>query len=232
MNQENVCQTVKHWPKSERPRERLLAQGPRQLSDAELLAVLLRSGIRGKDVVQMSRELIAQAGGLRQLFRLGWPELRRVKGLGPAKIATLLAALELSRRQFKEEIIRKDVIKDPQAVFDYLYVTLGDCRKEIFKVLYLNKANQLIAEKDLFFGTVDEAAIHPREVVQSALEEHATAVILVHNHPSGRTEPSQEDMAITKKLKAACEVVGIKVLDHLIVGNRNYFSFNENHLMV
>jgi DNA repair protein RadC len=222
---------LKSWPEYERPRERIYEQGIEALSDAELLAILLRNGIKGKDAVALARELLAQFGGLRGLFAARWKELNKVKGLGPAKISTLLAAQEIARRKFKEEIVGKNVIQDPASVMNYLYHSLRDRKKEIFKVLFLNKANCILGERDLFEGTVDETAIHPREVIEAALDRRATALILVHNHPSGRIQPSEEDIAMTRKLQTSCDAVSIKILDHLIVGDNQYFSFKENHLL-
>ena len=226
-----VRKGIRSWPKSERPRERMREQGISALSDAELVAILLRNGIRGKDVVTLSRELIAQFGGLRGLLSVGWKELHQIKGLGPAKISAFLAASEISKRQLKEEIIGKNVIRDPQSVIEYLYSVLRDKKKEIFKIFYLNKANRIIGEEDLFQGTVDEAVIHPREVVKSALDRHATGLLFVHNHPSGRIQPSREDCEITKKLQSACSTVSVKILDHIIVGDNQYFSFSEHNLL-
>lgn len=223
--------TVKDWAENERPRERMKQLGAEALSDAELVAILLRSGMKGKDVISCARELIKTFGGLRGLGAAGWPQLSKIKGLGPAKISTLVAAGEIARRQLREEIPAADVIRDPEAVAAYLKNCLRDQKVEIFKVLFLNKANRVIAEEDMARGTVDEAAVHPREIVKAALEKHATAVILVHNHPSGRTDPSGEDRSITQKIKAACETVSVKVLDHIIVGGNQLFSFREHGLL-
>ena len=222
---------IQSWPDAERPRERLLQGGATQLSDAELVAVMLRSGVRGKDAVALGRELLARFGGLRGLLSADRESLLKVSGLGSAKSASLLAVAELSRRFLLEQVPGKNVIRDPQAVIDYLYAALRDRKREVFKVLFLNKANGMTGEADLFQGTVDEAAVHPREIVRAALERHATAVILVHNHPSGRVEPSPEDRTITQKIKAACETVSIRVLDHLIVGDNRHFSFREAGLL-
>ena len=222
---------IKSWPESERPRERLIKNGVSSLSDAELLAILLRSGIQGKDAITFARELLSQFGGLRGLLGVGWNELKQIKGLGQAKIATFLAATEIARRQLKQELVGKNFVRDPQSILDYLYSSLRDKKREVFKVLFLNKANRITGEQDLFEGTVDETAIHPREVVKAALERQATALILIHNHPSGRVEPSLEDREITRKLEAACNAVSIKVLDHIIVGDNQYFSFNEQGLL-
>lgn len=219
------------WPVSERPRERLLTKGASVLSDAELLAVLLRNGVKGKDAVSFARELLAKSGGLRSFLAQEVKTLKGEKGLGPAKIAALAAAGEIFRRTLREELIGKNVIRDPESVLNYLYASMRDRKKEVFKVLFLDKANRLIDEQDLFHGTVDEAAIHPREVVQAALDRHASAIILVHNHPSGRVDPSVEDREITRKLQSACASVDLKILDHIIIGGSRNFSFREQDLI-
>ncbi len=171
------------WPLEERPRERIFKQGAQALSDAELVALLLRNGVKGKDVLALARELLSQFGGIRGLFAEDNRSLFKVKGLGPAKVSTLLAVSEIAKRRQREEAIGKNVLRDPQAVISYLFSALRDQKREVFKVLFLNKANCVIAEKDLFHGTVDETAVHPREVVQAALDFHATGLILVHNWP-------------------------------------------------
>ena len=222
---------IKCWPQIERPRERLARHGPQALSDAELLAILLRNGIKNKDAVSFGRELLTGYGGLRGLLSLDYPELQKVKGLGPAKIAALLAATEIARRRLREEIIGKNFVRDPESVLNFFYSSMRDRKREVFKVIFLDKSNRIVDEEDLFEGTVDEAAIHPREVVKAALERHATALILVHNHPSGRIEPSPEDKEITRKLATACASVSVKVLDHIIIGDNQYFSFNERGLI-
>lgn len=220
-------QSLKSWPEKERPRERLLTKGPQALSDAELLAVILRSGRCGQDVLSLSRHVIETFGGLRGLGAANAPELRKIKGLGPAKVTALLAISEMNRRQLKENMTGRDVIRDPEAVLLYLKRCLQDKPVEVFKVLFLNKANAVLEEADLSTGTVDEAYVHPREIVKKALEFHAASILLVHNHPSGRTDPSPEDLHITRKIQNACESVSIKVLDHIIIGGDNYYSFRE-----
>ena len=222
---------IKSWPTSERPRERLNKHGVQSLSDAELLAILLRNGIQGKDAITLARELLNRFGGLRGLAKIEWADLAKIKGLGPAKISTFLAAAEMARRQLRQELIGTNFVRNPESVLDYLYSTLRDTKKEIFKVLFLNKANRILDEKDLFEGTVDETAVYPRELVKAALERHATSLILIHNHPSGRIEPSLEDREITRKLQTACNAVSIKILDHIIVGDNQYFSFNEHSML-
>lgn len=231
LTEQPIVNGIKAWPTKERPRERLMAGEASKLSDAELLALLLRSGIRGKDAVALGRELLSRFGGLRGLLQARPEQLKKITGLGTAKIAALLAVSELAERHLREEMPGRDVIRDPQTVVDYLYAALRDRKREVFKVLFLDKANRVVSECDLFIGTIDEAAVHPREVVKAALDRHATAVILVHNHPSGRVEPSPEDRRLTDKIKAACETVSIKVLDHLIVGDNQHFSFREAGLL-
>lgn len=224
--------SIKSWPKSERPRERMFANGVDTLSDAELVAILLRTGIKGKDAISLSRELLSRFGGLRGLLSVGIPEMKSVKGLGLAKITALLSAVEIARRQLKEEIVGKNFLRDPKAVMDYLYSAMRDRKKELFKVIYMNKANCIIAEETLFEGTVDETVVHPREVLKSALEKNATGIVLIHNHPSGRVQPSREDQELTRKIQGICHPVGIKVLDHIIVGDNQYFSFVEHNLLL
>ncbi|HXV27619.1 MAG TPA: DNA repair protein RadC, partial [bacterium] len=201
------------------------------LSDAELIALLLRNGVRGKDALGLARELLAEFGGIRGLFAVESKRLKTVKGLGPAKISSLLAVSEIGRRRLREEITGKPFLRDPQTVMSYLYASLRDKKKEVFKVLFLNKANCVVNDQDLFEGTLDETAVHLREIIKASLDHHASALILVHNHPSGRIEPSREDIEITRKIQNACQSVGIRILDHLIVGDNQYYSFSEQHLL-
>ena len=223
--------SVKFWPQSERPRERLLEQGASALSDADLIALLLRNGLPGQDVVAFSRDLLAKYGGLRGLLYSNRSELEQVKGLGKAKVASLLAVSELAKRSLREEVIGKNYVKAPDSVLAYLMSSMADQKKEVFKVLFLNKSNRILNEKDLFEGTIDETLVHPREVIQAVLQYHATAIVLVHNHPSGAIYPSQADINITERIHQACSTIAVKVLDHIIVGDREYFSFKERGLL-
>lgn len=223
--------TIKSWPASERPRERLIEHGPEALSDAELLAILLRNGVQGKDVLALSRELLTKFGSLRNLFSSGWRELAAIRGLGTAKVTSLLALSELSKRSLKEGIVGKEMIRDPDSVMQYLAASLRDRKREIFKILFLNKANRVIDEADLFEGTIDEAVIHPREVIKAALDRHASYLVLVHNHPSGRVEPSFEDKEMTRRLDQACRSVSLRILDHIIIADDQSFSFREHGLL-
>lgn len=231
LTEQTLSNGIKAWPESERPRERLMRGEASKLSESELIALLLRSGIRGKDAVALGRELLSAFGGLRGLFQVCPERLKQISGLGAAKIASVLAVAELAQRFLREEMPGRDVMRDPRTVVDYLYASLRDRKREVFKVIFLDKANRVIGDNDLFIGTIDEAAVHPREVVKASLDRFATAVILVHNHPSGRVEPSPEDRRLTDKIKAACETVSIKVLDHLIVGDNQHFSFREAGLI-
>ena len=227
----NKSQGILSWSQTERPRERLISQGVEALSDAELLALLLRSGTLGKDAVSLAKEILSQTGGLRGLFSLEVGELTGLHGLGFAKAASLLAANEIVQRRLRECIVNQNILQDPQAVLDYLYSSLRDKKQEIFKVFFLNKSHRLLDEQNLFKGTVDAATLYPREILKEALDRRATALILVHNHPSGRVEPSSEDKEMTRRLESACRTVSIDVLDHIIVGDNIYFSFYENNLM-
>lgn len=205
---------------------RLRTKGVNALTDSELVSLLL-----ARSEPSFARQLLAQSGGLRGLFSKGWNELWNIEELRGADIAVLLSAVEIFRRYLREEMMSKNVLREPKSVLEYLTGTLRDEKKEIFKVLFLNKANQIIADEDLFTGTVDETAVHPREVLKAALDHHATGIILVHNHPSGRTVPSREDQEITRRLQSVTNSLGIKILDHIIVGDNQHFSFAEQNLL-
>jgi DNA repair protein RadC len=191
---------IRDWPLSERPRELLLEKGPEFLSDAGLVAILLRSGIRGKDAVTLGRELLQRFGGLRGLLNADRKALMGVRGLGAAKIAQLLAATEISRRQLKERILDRTIVHGPGDVMDYLSLSMAGLREEVFKVVYLNKANAVLAVEDLFRGTVDQAAVYPREIIKRAFELNASGLIFVHNHPSGDLKPSRQDLSLNLSL--------------------------------
>lgn len=229
---ENHSHTIASWPSTEKPRERLLSEGPQALSTAELLAILLRTGMRGKDAVFLGRELLSKEGGLRTLFSKSAHEMCSIKGMGNAKACTLLAAAELGKRVLKEEKSEKIwTIKDPESVISYLYADMRDLKREVFKVFFLNKAHECLAEENLFHGTVDEAKVYPAEIIRAALMKNAPIVLLVHNHPSGRIQPSEADKKLTQAIEKACALVGIRVLDHLIIGNNQYFSFSQHGLL-
>lgn len=209
--------SIRDWPEGERPREKLLTRGSAALSDAELLAVLLGSGSRGKDALAMGRDLLAEAGSLSTL--LGRPEHAiRAHGLGPAKRARIAAALELARRSLGEQLRERPALGNPRDSGDYLRARLRHLPYEVFGCLYLDNRHRVLAFEELFRGTVDGASVHPREVVRACLQHNACAVIFAHNHPSGVAEPSAADRAITHQLRDALQLVGVRVLDHLVIG--------------
>ncbi len=210
--------SIKHWPARERPREKLLDQGSQTLSDAELLAVVLGSGCRGKDAIALGRELLLDTGGLRRL--LADPAVRpSIPGLGPAKQSRLLACVELARRVLGEELRERTVLADPADSGRFLRARLGHLPYEVFACLYLDNRHRVLAFEELFRGTIDGASVYPREVVRACLAHNANAVIFAHNHPSGVAEPSQADCHITERLKRTLDLIGVRVLDHLIIGD-------------
>lgn len=204
-------------PSDSRPREKLLQRGPAALSDAELLALLLRTGIQGKNVLLLAQELVDAFGGVAGLLHSGAAELGRIKGLGPAKRAELLAVVELARRALAQQIRQKPLFDSPQAVAHYLQLHFGHKPHEVFAVLFLDSQHRLIALEELFRGTLAQTSVYPREVVLRALHHHAAAVVLAHNHPSGAAEPSRADEMLTQTLKSALSLVDVRVLDHFVV---------------
>ena len=223
---------ITDWPEQERPRERLLAHGAAALSDAELLAIFLRVGVRGKSAVDLARDLVARFGSLTRLFAAKPEELQSVHGMGEAKYVQLQAVLEMSRRALGEEMRQRDVLGSPKAVRDWLRLQIASLPHEVFMVLLLDAQNCLIDAVELFRGTLTQTSVYPREVVKLALERNAAAVILAHNHPSGAAEPSRADEMLTRSLKQALAMVDVKVLDHFVVaGNAQPLSFAERGLM-
>jgi DNA repair protein RadC len=208
---------LKDLPPDAQPREKLLARGPGALSDAELLALLLRTGLAGKGVLQLAQELLDSFDGLAGLLHASADDLKRIKGLGPAKRAELVAVLELARRVLAEQLRERAALDSPQAVKDYLQLQLANKKHECFAVLFLDNQHRLLALEELFRGTLAQTSVYPREVVLRALHHHAAAVVLAHNHPSGVAEPSRADEMLTQNLKAALALVDVRVLDHLIV---------------
>ncbi len=223
--------SIKTWPKYERPRELLLERGPDFVSDAGLIAILLRTGTKGKDAVSLARDLIKEFNGLRGILSAEKSDLQKIKGLGQAKIAQLLSVIEISKRQLKEEIVGNNYIESDKDVVDYLSLSMRDLKNEFFKVIYLNKNNIVLTIDDLFHGTVDQASLYPREVIKRALDTGASSVIFVHNHPSGSLKPSVFDIDITKNLISACHAVNITPLDHIIISPLGFFSFKEKGLI-
>jgi DNA repair protein RadC len=224
---------ITDWPKNERPRERLLALGAQALSDAELLAIFLRVGIKGKSAVDLARDLLARVdGSLARLAETPPPDLPKLPGLGPAKAAQLAATLELARRALTEDMKARDLMSSPGAARDWLKLKLGGLSHEVFGALWLDAQNRLIGWDELFRGTLTQTSVYPREVVKQALTRNAAAVILAHNHPSGLTEPSAADETLTRNLKEALGLVDVRVLDHFIVAGRAVpLSFAERGLV-
>ena len=223
--------SIANWPEAERPREKLLALGPRALSDAELLAIFLRIGCAGKSAVDLARELLQQYGGLRPLLESSQAEFCKGLGLGNAKYAQLQAVLEMGRRHLSASLQAGDLLSSPDLVRQYLSAQLRHQLREVFAVLFLDNQNRLIAYEELFFGTIDGASVYPREVVRRAMNHNAAALIFAHNHPSGVAEPSQADERITKRLQAALELIDVRVLDHMVVGDTEVVSFAERGLI-
>ncbi|MGB5080575.1 MAG: DNA repair protein RadC [Burkholderiales bacterium] len=222
---------ITDWPLKERPRERLLALGAVSLADAELLAILLRTGARGKSAVDVARELLGRFGSVTALLEAEPAKLAGTPGLGNAKLAHLQAALELARRALKEELSTRDALSSPRAVRDYLRLSLAGRDHEVFVVLLLDAQHRATAFEELFRGTLTQTSVYPREVVKCALKHNAAAVIFAHNHPSGIAEPSHADEILTRSLKAALALVDIQVLDHFIVAGTRTMSFAERGLL-
>ncbi len=210
---------ITDWPSDERPREKLLAHGAQSLTDAELLAIFLRTGIKGKSAVDLARDLINDFGSLHSLFTADLKTFTAHKGLGNAKYAQLQAVLTMASRHLKESLKQQPEFTSPQQTKDYCQMLLADKPYEVFACLMLDNKHRLIEFRELFRGTIDGASVYPREVVKQALADNAAAVILVHNHPSGNPSPSQADKAITQKLTDALNLMDIRVLDHLIIGH-------------
>lgn len=218
---------IRDWPEAERPREKLLNNGPQTLSDAELLAIFIRTGIAGKTAIDMARDVLLNAGGLRALLNLSANELCEYKGIGPAKYVQFQAGLELGRRYLMEKLEKGDAITSPQISRDYLTMQLRDKPYEAFFAMFLDSKHRVIHHQELFRGTIDSASVPVREVVKEALKHNAAALIVAHNHPSGVAEPSAADKSLTETLNLALSMVGVKLLDHFVVGDSEVVSFAE-----
>lgn len=219
--------SIKDWPAQERPREKLLEQGAQALTDAELLAIFLRTGVAGKSAVDLARQLLGEFGSLRTLLEADLAAFSAHLGLGPAKFSQLQAVLEMGRRHLAEGLKRDSALESPQQVRDYLKARLRHEPHEIFGCLFLDTRHRVLAFEALFHGTIDGASVYPRQVVKRALAHNAAAVILTHNHPSGIAEPSQADRLLTTRLKDALALVDVRVLDHFIVGDGEPLSMAE-----
>ncbi|MBS7807099.1 DNA repair protein RadC [Variovorax sp. PCZ-1] len=222
---------LKDLPADARPREKLLARGAAALSDAELLALLLRTGIEGKNVVALAQEIVDRFGGISGLLHTDAASLKNIKGLGPAKQAELLAVLELSRRALAEQMMHKTVFDSPSSLLDFVRLKIGGKPYECFMVIFVDATQKLIASEELFRGTLTAAAVYPREVALRALHHHAAGVILAHNHPSGEVQPSYADQSLTSKLQAALGLLDIAVLDHVIVSRDKALSMHAQGLL-
>jgi DNA repair protein RadC len=223
-----IHMAISDWPEAERPRERLLAQGAAALSDAELLAVILRTGIHGKSAVELGRDLLARFNGVSGIFSA---DLRGIKGLGPAKRAQFEASMELARRSAGETLRQADALTSPAAVRDYLRLAIGHLEHEVFVCLWLDAQHRTILMEESFRGTLTQTSVYPREIVKAGLRANAAAVIFAHNHPSGAAQPSRADELLTRNLKDALAMVDIKVLDHFIVAGTQAISFAERGLL-
>jgi DNA repair protein RadC len=222
---------ISRWPKKERPRERLLQLGPQPLTEAELLGILLGKGTRKKTAIDLGRELLDQYESLQKLFSRSPSELMKVKGIGSAKAAILSATFELVRRVQSQGNIPKPSFKRSLEVATHYLPLMRDLRKEVFRVLLLNRANRLIKEVTISEGTLEASIVHPRDVFREAIIEPAAGIILIHNHPSGNPSPSEEDLRITKQLVEAGRLLGIKVYDHIILAGESYRSLADEGLM-
>jgi DNA repair protein RadC len=210
---------ITDWPTAERPREKLLSRGADMLTDAELLAIFIGSGLPGRDAVQTSRDLLQGHGPLRELLDRDPGDLARLPGLGPARACKLSAALELGRRHLQADLERGTLLSDPAAAGQYFSLRLRQRRQEVFAALFLDNRHRALAFEELFSGTIDRAEVHPREILRRALAHNAAAVIVGHNHPSGNPEPSQADRNLTRRLKDALELLDIRLLDHFVIGD-------------
>lgn len=219
---------IHQWPEHQRPRERLINNGAAALSDAELLAVFLRTGVQGKSAVDLGRDMLTHFGSLQALFSANLAAFSQMHGLGAAKFAQLQAVLELAKRAIAEELKKPITLSSPESVKQYLLLMLGNKAHESFAVLFLDVKNRLVAAEELFRGTLSHASVYPREVVIAALRHNAASVIFAHNHPSGSCEPSTADHQLTRHLKDSLALIDIRVLDHFIVANPHIYSFAEH----
>lgn len=222
---------ITNWPVSERPREKLLQKGASTLSDTELLAIFLRTGISGKSAVDLARELLLHFGSLTNVFAASQSNFCQLPGMGMAKYAQLQAVLEMARRALGEELKCGNAMNSPRLVRDFLRLSLANKQHEVFIGIFLDAKNHAIATEELFSGTLTQASVYPREIIKRALYHNAAAIIFAHNHPSGIAEPSHADKVLTQSLKQALSLVDVQVLDHFIVGNGTALSFSEHDLI-
>jgi DNA repair protein RadC len=223
--------TIRDWPESERPREKLLERGAQALSDAELIALLLGSGIKGRSAVDVARSLIVEFGSLREMLSADRRRWKGKLGIGPARYATLMASIEIARRHLREPLRTSSALTAPDCTRKFLLAQLRDRPYEVFCGLFLDNRHRLLAFEEIFRGTIDGASVHPREIVRLTLLYGAASVIVAHNHPSGVAEPSQADEGVTRRLRQALALIDVRLLDHLIVGDGRCFSFSEHGLL-
>lgn len=223
--------TIRDWPSDERPREKFLRRGSYWLSDGELLAIIISKGIKNKNALDLAKELLVKFGGLKAIGERSIAELTEVKGLGWTKAVEILAALELGRRSLSRGETRKKIFKKPGALYEHYFPMLAHLKYELFKVVLVDGRNRLLKDSTISKGILDASLVHPREVFAAALAERANAIFLVHNHPSGDPKPSEDDLKITERLSRAGEIMGVKVLDHIIVAEEGYYSFAERRLL-
>ena len=222
---------IKDWPAQQRPRERLIGEGPAALSDPELLALFLRVGVQGRNAVELGRDLLQQFGSIQGLFGASLDQFSAVHGMGPAKYAQLQAVMELARRALAEQLQAGQPLGSPDAVRQYLRISMGRQQHESFVVLFLDVKNRLLACEEMFRGTLTHTSVYPREVVKAALAHNAASVMLAHNHPSGVSEPSEADLLLTRALVQALGMVDVRVLDHFVVAGGQVHSFAEHGQM-
>ncbi|RMF68262.1 MAG: JAB domain-containing protein [Calditrichaeota bacterium] len=222
---------IADWPEDERPRERLIKYGPGSLSDAEILGILLRVGNQETTAIDLARKILKEFGGFRGIDARSVAELCSVNGVGPAKAAQIKAALEAGKRLFLEDARRKEKVECSEDVYRLVSPHLQNLGREVFKMILLTSRNTVIAQKTIFEGSLTESLVSAREVIKEAINQSAASVVFVHNHPSGDPHPSAEDKRVTRQLRSACEVVGINVLDHIIIGSSGYYSFADSGLI-
>jgi DNA repair protein RadC len=232
VTKKNKTSGIRSWPKDDRPREKLLKKGPGALSNSELLAIQLRTGVQGNSAIDLARKMLAKFGTFRNMSHSDIRDWKEFKGLGPAKIAQIKAALEIGRRFREDEVVStKQKIATAHDVVNIIMPQMRDLKTEVFKVVYLNSNNGIIDIADAAVGTVNQAAPIVREIIHTALQKFAASIICVHNHPSANITASPEDKKITAELTAACKLMGIRMLDHIIIGDGSYFSFADESLL-
>lgn len=229
MEQEHF--TVKEWPDQERPRERLIRNGAKTLTDAELLGIILVKGLKGKSSIEIAKTLLSKTRTLRRLDDLSFSEMTAIRGIGSAKFAQIKAALEIGKRLFQESSPIMKKIYNARDVADYYRAHMRDLKKEVFKLILLDIKNKIMKDVTISEGSLTESLVHPREVLNEIVRESAASVIFLHNHPSGESKPSEKDLEITKRLVDACKIIGVKVLDHIIIGDGSFTSFAQEGLI-